>query len=163
PPMFSGNVATLAGATPIALGVGEEHGGVDFRMSPVPTVRVDGQVEGPPGSVAGKYLRLLPAGAEELGEASEAATTISRSDGTFTFANVPPGRYTLWTAPSITEYDGRLNLSNVGGMMTGIPSLAGVVSQRWETISTNGEMGTSEHALTTGSEPAFVSDAVTVD
>jgi hypothetical protein len=39
-------------------------------------------------------LRLMPAGNEALAFGSEAATTILEDDGTFTFFNVPAGRYT---------------------------------------------------------------------
>jgi hypothetical protein len=105
PITFHPNALTLAESTPIALGAGQQREGVDVQLRPVPTWRIAGRVDGPPAIVAGIPLRLLPAGAEDLGGGSEAATTLVASDGRFTFLNVPAGRYALEARPSWVEYD----------------------------------------------------------
>lgn len=87
------DVAILA--LPVTLDAGEVRFGLDFQLRPVPTARVSGAVVGPDGVVAGQVLRLFPAGADDGGPGTETATTVSASDGTFTFLRVPEGRYVL--------------------------------------------------------------------
>jgi hypothetical protein len=66
---------------------------------------VSGQLEGLPDTVANRRIRLVPAGSEDLGVGHEAAVTTTRPNGSFTFANVPDGRYTLLAASSASGFD----------------------------------------------------------
>ncbi len=104
-PVFYPNAATVAGATPIDLGYGDDRGAIDFVMAPVPTAAVWGSVEGPPEALANLTLRLVASGAEELGPASETATTVVRADGRFTFLSVPAGAYTLEASHTIASFE----------------------------------------------------------
>lgn len=100
-PTFYPGVMTLRDAQPIDLASGEGREGVDLRLEPVSAVRVSGTVTGPGDAIAGLRLRLLADGAETLGDGSETATTAVAGDGTFTFANVPAGQYSIlarWVA-----------------------------------------------------------------
>jgi hypothetical protein len=101
-PLFYPGVATAADATSIELGYGETRLGVDFQLRPVGAFRVTGRAQGVPAP--GMLLRLMPAGSETLGFGSEAATTVLEGDGTFTFLNVPAGRYTLLALPSTVDF-----------------------------------------------------------
>jgi hypothetical protein len=103
PITFHPSVVNAGGAVAIDLGPAEERGGVDIALRPVPAARVAGRVEGPLDQVAGLVLRLMPAGLEELGSGSEAATTSVYADGRFVFLSVPAGVYTIDTRTSITE------------------------------------------------------------
>jgi hypothetical protein len=49
-------------------------------------------------------LRLLPEGLEELGLGSEAGTTLVAPDGSFVFANVPAGNYTIDAPALVNQY-----------------------------------------------------------
>lgn len=103
PMTFHPNVLTAAAAVPIELGAAEERRGVDIALRPVPAARVAGRVDGPPDQIAGLLLRLVPAGLEELGVGSEAATTFVGADGRFMFLNVPAGSYVIDTRRAVTE------------------------------------------------------------
>ena len=95
PITFFSNVSKPSDATPLDLGVGEERVGIDFQLRPVRTTRVSGRVEGPADAVGNLPLRLIPVGLEELGQGSEAATTVTLPDGRFSFLDVPTGSYVL--------------------------------------------------------------------
>lgn len=81
----------------ISIGKGEERDGVDFNLQIVPTARVEGIVTLPEGG--------FPSGAEiNLVAASQTLSTVSLDalrtgvvapDGTFSFAGVSPGQYSL--------------------------------------------------------------------
>jgi hypothetical protein len=139
-------VNTAADATALEVGYGEAKTSVDFQLRPVEAYRVSGRVQGVPAP--GLLLRLMPAGSETLGFGSEAATTVIEGDGTFTFLNVPAGRYTLLALPSVVDFTTG-NASNrlpdppgfpgggVGvGSMSGTPGLShlsrsGAASPSW--------------------------------
>jgi len=91
-------------AAPIEIKYSEERSGVDVTLTPVPAVRVSGVVDGPPEAFAGLTLRLLPAGLESLGLGAETATALVAGNGTFTFLNVPAGRYILDAPLSFNEF-----------------------------------------------------------
>ena len=101
-PVFHPGVGTAADAASIALGYGETKSGVDFQLRPVEAFRIAGRVQGTPAP--GMLLRLMPTGSETLGFGSEAATTVIEGDGSFTFLNVPAGRYTLLALPSAVDF-----------------------------------------------------------
>lgn len=87
--------SSVTEAATIELKVAEDRPGVDIALTPVAAARISGTVEGPPETLSGLTLRLLPAGLENLGLGAEAATALVASDGSFTFLNVPSGTYTL--------------------------------------------------------------------
>ncbi len=95
PVAFYPNVASPADATPVELRASEDRSGIDFHLQPARTARVSGQVQGPPEAIGNLRLRLIPVGLEELGQGSEAATTVTLADGRFTFLDVPSGSYVL--------------------------------------------------------------------
>jgi hypothetical protein len=95
---------TRGSAAELSLDFGVERGGVDIGLAPVPTSRISGRVEGPPGAIANLTLRLLPEDSEGLGSGSEAATALVSAGGAFTFLNVPAGSYVLIASRSRSEY-----------------------------------------------------------
>jgi hypothetical protein len=103
PIVFHPNVSMPAEALPIDLRVSEDRVGVDIRLMPVSTARVSGIVQGPPGAIGNLLLRLIPVGLEDLGQGSEAATTVTLADGRFSFFDVPTGSYVLETRHSMLE------------------------------------------------------------
>ncbi len=103
PITFAGGTS-LAQATSVALKAGEDRTGVDIRLEPVPASRVAGVVAGPPDVRANLALRLLADGLDDLGLGSEVATTLTGPDGTFVFANVPAGHYTVEAPTGLNEY-----------------------------------------------------------
>lgn len=100
---FFPGVAAPADAGVIELRAGEDRLGVDFQLQPVKTARVSGAVLGPPDAVGNLLLRLIPVGLEELGQGSEAATTVTSPDGHFTFLDVPAGSYVLDSRHTLME------------------------------------------------------------
>jgi hypothetical protein len=82
-------------ATWLPVRSGEERGGVDFALQPVPTGRIDGVVTGPSGPVGSLPIRLVPAGGRLAGDpaALDVATGLTQSDGRFALLAVPPGEY----------------------------------------------------------------------
>ena len=104
PVSFHPAALSASAATAVELAHGEERAGVDIRLEPVPTARLSGIVQGPPEAFTRLWLRLLPAGLEELGSGSETATTLVAPDGTFMFLSVPAGTYTLEAQRSIGEF-----------------------------------------------------------
>ena len=90
--------ATLsAQATPLVIASGEERSGIDLQLRLSRAVAVSGIVVGPDGPVGSLGLRLQPGGVEDFTSDNglEAASTMTRSDGSFTFLGVPSGPYTL--------------------------------------------------------------------
>ena len=95
PAMYYPGTSDLQQASPITLGPGEERGGVDLMLQPVTTARVAGAVVGPDGQPArGVQIVLNATGARSSVEAARQTAT-STPAGTFEFASVIPGRYTL--------------------------------------------------------------------
>ena len=100
---FYPNVGRPSDAAPIDLRVGESRSSVDFQLQPTRTARVSGVVQGPQEAVGNRLLRLIPVGLEELGQGSEAATTVTLADGRFTFVDVPIGSYVLDVKQTLLE------------------------------------------------------------
>jgi hypothetical protein len=95
PPIFYPSARLPAQATPIALASGEERLGVDLQLQPAATVRVSGSLMGPSGPPGMVPLRLIPAGVQEVASDAMAPASISDAAGSFTFAAVPQGLYSL--------------------------------------------------------------------
>jgi hypothetical protein len=102
PMTFHSSARTVAEARVITLDAGEERV-TDVQLEPVDAFRVSGRVDGPAGSLSSLTLRLLLTDLESLGIGSEVATAVVASDGTFTFANVPEGTYSIEAPRSVTE------------------------------------------------------------
>ena len=99
PTVYYPAVSTPAEAAVIPVGPGEERGGIDFQLRPVPASSVSGSLTGPAGPVSHTALELLAEGTDLLSreDSYETATTITDAAGAFTFLGVPPGRYRLRT------------------------------------------------------------------
>ena len=82
-------------AMPIAIGPGETRDAVTFQLRPVPAVRISGRLLGRTGGAPNRPLRLLVDGEDDLGFGTEVAATLSGADGSFTFLDVPQGRYII--------------------------------------------------------------------
>jgi hypothetical protein len=96
--------ASVPQSSPVDVRYGGSADGIDIRLQAVPAFRVAGRVEG--ASDVGKLtLRLVPAGAEELGQGGEAATALAAADGSFTFANVPSGEYAIDASSATSQYE----------------------------------------------------------
>lgn len=98
------NGVPMSQASPVEVRYGAGADGIDIRLQAVPAFRVSGQVDG--ASDPGKLtLRLVPAGADELGQGSEAATALAAADGSFTFVNVPSGEYAIDASSATSQYE----------------------------------------------------------
>jgi len=140
PMAFHPAATTVQQAVPVDLRLGEQRAQVDVRLTPLPGVEVSGRVEGPPTAVAHLTLRLLATGFEELGLGSETATALTAADGTFRFANVPAGMYTIEAPVSVNEY--RFSqLLPFSPMIGRPPGVSGTGS--WSDDVSVGPMGTS--------------------
>jgi hypothetical protein len=104
PALFYPSARSLADSALVDIGFGDSRGGIDVQLGPVPAVRLSGHIEGFSGPAPSLLLRLLPAGSEQLGFGSEAATTLIEPDGRFTFLNVPEGSYTILAQASFIEF-----------------------------------------------------------
>lgn len=95
PTMFYPSAPAPAQATTITLASGEERAGVDLQLQPVPTLRVAGTLMAPSGPAGMVTLRLMPAGVDEIAADALAPVSFSDGAGSFTFAAVPQGQYSL--------------------------------------------------------------------
>jgi hypothetical protein len=79
----------------IEITYGDSRSGVDVQLEPVPAVQVSGRISPDAGVTPPPplVLRLMARGQEMLGFGAEAATSMVKPDGTFTFLNVPAGEY----------------------------------------------------------------------
>ena len=114
PAAFHPATTSLAEATVVELGFGEDRHNVDVGIAPVPASRVSGTVVGPPDALINLTLRLLQAGLEDLGVGSEVATALVGSDGRFTFVNVPAGSYVIDAPLKISELSMGSTFRSVG-------------------------------------------------
>jgi protocatechuate 3,4-dioxygenase beta subunit len=96
-PVYYPGTAAPAQATLLTLRAGEERTGVDFALPLVPTVRVEGTVSGPDGTVPqGTQVNLMTSDQLTAGLAFEGfRSTRAGADGKFLFADVAPGAYTV--------------------------------------------------------------------
>ena len=95
PTIFYPSALAPARATTVALASGEERMGVDLQLQPVPTARLSGTVIGASGPEGNVALRLLPGGIDEIAADALAPVGFADAAGSFTFAAVPLGQYSL--------------------------------------------------------------------
>jgi hypothetical protein len=97
-PVYYPGTASPSAAVPVALGVSEERGGVDFQLQLLPTARVSGTVVSPSGALPqATQVALVPhdrAGVPVIPGQGNTVTRVNQ-EGSFTFQNVTPGQYTL--------------------------------------------------------------------
>jgi hypothetical protein len=104
---------------------GEDRQGIDVHLQAASTARIAGVVNGPAEAMNGLTLRLMAAGAEELGTGGETATALVAADGSFTFPAVPDGSYTIQARRMVSEFRFEHNL--VGAPPTlSLPSAPGM-------------------------------------
>lgn len=119
PTVFYPGARQLTSATPIDLAPGEEKGGVDFALQPVPTASVSGTITSSGPLDPNFVLRLLPRGSENLGVGGEQATALVSPSGAFTFLGVPSGSYTIDAGLNVTQFSagGKKLLPHTPGML----------------------------------------------
>ena len=116
----------IAQAAVVELAAGQERTGVDVHLEPVTASRISGVVQGPPEALSGLSLRLLSAGLEDLGMGSEAGTAFVAPDGSFVFANVPAGTYTIDAPVSINAYSLGFSDMFYGAQLPRAPGITGI-------------------------------------
>jgi hypothetical protein len=144
PTVFYPGARQLTSATPIDLAPGQEKGGVDFALQPVPAVRVSGTVISAGALDPNFVLRLLPRGSESLGVGSEQATALVSASGAFTFLAVPSGSYTIDAGLNVTRFSaaaawgphtpGMLHVVFGGASAPSAPDDVGLIMQRKDVV-----------------------------
>ena len=99
-PIFFPGAADVSSATVITIGAGEERGGADFVIAPVPTATVTGQVIGADGgpAVGATVSAAAPVDGgmfDILQMALGRAQMPISADGKFTIQNLTPGHYAV--------------------------------------------------------------------
>ena len=93
PSSFAGS-PYVAGAASFTLAPGQEHGGIDMQLRPVPTYSISGTLSVLGGSPANIVLHLMSAGLSEF-PLFDVATATADASGAFTFFGVPTGDYVI--------------------------------------------------------------------
>jgi hypothetical protein len=95
-PTYFPGTAVASDLVPVSIGAGEERTGVNFAIQPVPVATVAGTIVAPDASpLASLQPRItLTAEAESSGLVFTRGALVG-ADGRFTFAGVPPGRFTV--------------------------------------------------------------------
>ena len=103
-PTFYPGTANPAQAVTVTVARAEERSGVDFTLQIVPTARIDGVVSLPDGSAAppGTQVNLLAGPQPAGGGAGGLRTAHVRSEGAFSFGDVPPGTYTVLARATVS-------------------------------------------------------------
>jgi hypothetical protein len=79
----------------VTLGASADRTGVDIRTAVVRFARVEGVLTGVDGVMPANQIQIRPHGWTTTGAFLSTQTTRAGADGRFTFANVPPGAYTV--------------------------------------------------------------------
>jgi uncharacterized protein (DUF2141 family) len=95
PTHFYPSARSISSATIVTVASAQERTGIDLQVKPVPTAKVSGTVAGLSGPSGVVAVRLIATGSEDLGRFGDGASTVTGADGSFTFAAVPAGDYTL--------------------------------------------------------------------
>jgi hypothetical protein len=82
-------------AAVVTLGAGTDRAGIDIRTAIVRFARVEGVLTGVDGVMPANQIQIRPRGWTTSGAFLSTQTTRASGDGRFTFANVPPGAYTV--------------------------------------------------------------------
>jgi hypothetical protein len=153
--MYYPGTASLAQATPIMIRSGEERTGVDFVTQYVTTARIDGMVTGLDGSpvAAGTQVSLVASDPNVSSFGLDSLrTTRADAAGTFRFAGIVPGSYTVVARAANPSSWARADLDVQGDDLHGVTltmqeslTIAGTV--KWEG---------------TGQPPAFTAVRVTL-
>jgi uncharacterized protein (DUF2141 family) len=107
-PVYYPGTTTPSGASPVTLQVAEERSGVDFRLALVATAKVDGSVTSPDGALPqGTQISLMPIDQGDVANVPGINTNQTRvnQDGTFSFREIPPGRYRVMARGAIRQQD----------------------------------------------------------
>jgi uncharacterized protein (DUF2141 family) len=106
-PVFYPGTTAPNTATTVALGVGDERGGIDFQLQLVPTARVEGTVITPEGMQPQNLQISLTAlgdgGAAAMPGVGASSTRVN--NGRFQFSAVNPGQYRLTARAPIRATD----------------------------------------------------------
>jgi len=97
-PTYFPGVTSITDAQPIALGLSQTAGNVDFVLQLVHVARVSGHVTGPDGTPVWSGNVTLVVDSATTGRGGGLGVNYGsriQSDSTFEISNVPPGRYTL--------------------------------------------------------------------
>lgn len=139
-PMYYPGTASLAQATPIMIRSGEERTGVDFVTQYVTTARIDGTVTGLDGSpvAAGTQVSLVASDPNVSSFGLDSLrTTRADAAGTFRFAGIVPGSYTVVARAANPSSWARADLDVQGDDLHGVTltmqeslTIAGTV--KWE-------------------------------
>lgn len=107
-PVYYPGTVTPSQASKITLGIGEEHGAVDFQLQLVPTAKVRGHVVTPDGSSpVGAQVTLQTAGQQDMPVVPGVGMSTTRvgQDASFAFQNITPGQYTLIVRAPVRQTD----------------------------------------------------------
>jgi Carboxypeptidase regulatory-like domain len=95
-PTFHPGTPVAREASAVRLGGGDERGGIDFAVRPVPVAAASGTVTSPNGVPSGYQLSIAPGNWIRLGGFSAVQPILLPSgDDRFTYLNLVPGRYTI--------------------------------------------------------------------
>jgi len=92
-PSYFPGTTRVNDALPIALASGEDRGGVDIRVDPVPVARIEGVLLAADGQPIGGGIVLVVG----TGVLSTAMTTRTTPDGRFAAPNMLPGQYRVFS------------------------------------------------------------------
>ena len=100
PSTWHPSAASSAQALNISVVSGQERGGIDLQMHPVPSARVSGTITRAEGPIGGIPVRLVPTGDEAIEDAG--FITGADGSGSFVFPAVPAGQYSLRIAATLS-------------------------------------------------------------
>lgn len=143
PMAFHPTARVLDEAVPIAV-QGDERTAIDVQMQLAPTVRVSGRVTGEPDGLARLPVRIVPVGAEDIGEGGEAALTLTDDTGAFTFLRVPAGNYVVVASSVQAGYSSGVTGNSVSRVL--MPARANVFNGG---LSSGSIVGTDDVRYTT--------------
>jgi len=112
PMMYHPSARSMDQAAPVSVDFGEQRTNIDVQLMLEPSFRVSGRVLGTAETLAKLPVRLVPVGAEDLGNGAEAAMTMTDAAGAFTFLNVPVGEYTVVAANMQGGYSSSSSVSS---------------------------------------------------
>jgi carboxypeptidase family protein len=95
-PTYYPSATSVNEARPVTVGVSQEVNDINVNMQLVRTSRISGHITNPDGSATSQgNVNLMPDGASRGGMIGTNFGGRIQWDGSFTVANVPPGRYNL--------------------------------------------------------------------